>query len=98
MLNSAVKDVEYYKLQHSHYPTNIQELSTSDPNKFPTITDPTAMEHKGTNAYFYYELDPSGTSYFLRSVGPDGIPFTPDDIVPSISEGERKNTGLKLTR
>jgi hypothetical protein len=98
MLNSAVKEIEYYKLQHGHYPTNVQELSTSGPNKFPTITDPTAMAHKGTNAYFYYELESAGTSYFLRSVGPDGIPFTADDIVPSISEEERKHTGLKLTR
>jgi hypothetical protein len=44
------------------------------------------------------EMDASGTSYFLRSIGPDGIPFTADDILPSISEEERKNTGLKLER
>jgi hypothetical protein len=56
------------------------------------------MERKGTDKYFFYELDASGASYILRSVGPDGIPFTADDILPSISEEERSHTGLKLIR
>lgn len=99
MLNSAVKEVEYYKLQHGHYPNTLHDLDTKDPNKLPTVFDPTSMERKGTNdSYFYYELDASGTSYFLRSVGPDGIPFTADDILPTISEDERKHTGLRLER
>ncbi|MGD0899988.1 MAG: type II secretion system protein GspG [Thermoguttaceae bacterium] len=99
MLNGAVKEVEYYKLQHGHYPSSLRDLDTKDPNKLPTVFDPTFIERKGTNdPYFYYELDPSGTSYFLRSVGRDGIPFTADDILPSISEEERKHTGLKLER
>jgi hypothetical protein len=98
MLNSAVKEIEYYKLQHGHYPASLQDLDTKDPKKLPTIFDPTAMERKGADKYFYYELDASGTSYFLRSVGPDGIPFTADDILPSIPEEERSHTGLKLTR
>jgi hypothetical protein len=99
MLNSAVKEIEYYKLQHGHYPTNLSELDTKDKNKFPTVIDPTAMERKETkNRYFFYELDSSGNFYFLRSVGPDGVPFTADDILPTIPEVERKNTGLKLER
>ena len=98
MLNSAVKEIEYYKLQHGHYPASLQDLDTKDPNKLPTIFDPTAMERKGADKYFFYELDASGASYFLRSVGPDGIPFTADDILPSISEEERSHTGLKLIR
>jgi len=99
MLNGAVKEVEYYKLQHGHYPSSIQDLDTKDKNKVPTIFDPTFMERKGTtNKYFFYELDAAGSFYFLRSVGPDDIPFTSDDILPTISEEERKHTGLKLER
>lgn len=99
MLNSAVKELEYYKLQHGHYPRSLRDIDTKDPKKLPVFTDPTSIERKGTNdPYFFYELDASGTSYFLRSVGPDGIPFTADDILPTISEDERKHTGLKLER
>ena len=98
MLNGAVKDIEYYKLQHGHYPASLQDLDTKDPNKLPNIFDPTAMERKDADKYFFYKLDATGTSYFLRSVGPDGIPFTADDILPSISEEERSHTGLKLTQ
>jgi type II secretion system (T2SS) protein G len=99
MLNSAVKEVEYYKLQHGHYPNSLRDLVSKDPNNSSTFIDPTFVERKGTNdSCFFYELDASGTSYFLRSVGPDGIPFTADDILPTISEEERKHTGLKLER
>jgi len=99
MLNSAVKDIEYYKLQHGHYPTRIEDLDTKDKNQMPTIIDPTFVERKNTtDSNFFYQLDASGTSYFLRSVGPDGVPFTSDDILPTLSEEERKNTGLKLER
>ena len=99
MLNGAVKEVEYYKLQHGRYPSSIQDLNTNDKDKLPTVIDPTFIERKSTtNKYFFYELDTSGTTYFLRSVGPDGIPFTADDILPTISEEERKRTGLKLER
>ena len=99
MLNSAVKEVEFYKLQHGHYPAALSELDTKDVYKFPSVIDPTAMERgNGKDAHFFYELDPAGRTYFLRSVGPDGIPFTADDILPSLSEDERKNTGLKLER
>ncbi len=97
MLNSTVKDIEFYKLQHGHYPAALSELSTKDINKPSFAIDPTAMQRPGTRiGYFFYELGPGGSSYFLRSVGADGIPFTADDILPTLSEDERKNTGLKL--
>ncbi len=99
MLNSAVRDLEFYKLQHGHYPVALSELNTKDITKPMSVIDPTAMQRPGTkNAYFYYELDAAGNSYFLRSVGADGVAFTDDDILPTLSEEERKNTGLKLAR
>jgi hypothetical protein len=99
MLNRTVKDLEYYKLQHGHYPAKLEALKAENKDDLSSIYDPTAMQRKDSKSqYFYYELDSSGTFYFLRSVGPDGIPFTSDDILPTIPEEERIKTGLKLTR
>ena len=64
-----------------------------------SFIDPTFIQRKSTSdGRFYYELDSSGSFYYLRSVGPDGIPFTNDDILPTLSEDERKNTGLRFQR
>ena len=99
MLNNAVKDIEFYKLQHGHYPAALSELNTKDIKKPSFVIDPTAMQRPGTkDGYFFYELGADGSSYFLRSVGADGVPFTADDILPTLSDDERRNTGLKLER
>ena len=99
MLNSAVKEIEFYKLQHAHYPVSLREAEPKDKMQMNSFIDPTFIQHKGTSdGRFYYEVDPSGSFYYLRSVGPDGIPFTGDDILPTLTEDERKNTGLRLQR
>lgn len=99
MLSSAVKDIEFYKLQHGRYPASLREAEPRDKMQMNNFIDPTSMQHKGTSdGRFYYELDPSGSFYYLRSVGQDGIPFTDDDILPTLTEDERRNTGLRLQR
>jgi hypothetical protein len=99
MLNSTVKEIEYYKLQHGHYPTSLKEIVSTDNSMMPVAIDPTKIMGTETkDPYFYYELSGDGTHYFLRSVGPDGIPFTSDDILPSIPDAERKNIGLLLRK
>jgi hypothetical protein len=99
MLNDAVKEVEFYKLQHNHYPAGIAELKANAGSNAFKLMDPTFIQRPGTKYLdFYYELDPSGSFYFLRSVGLDDIPFTNDDILPNLSEEDRKNTGLRLQR
>jgi hypothetical protein len=99
MLNDAVREVEFYKLQHGHYPNNLSELDPKDRTQFPKTFDPTIVDFSARqDRHFFYKLDESGSFYFLRSVGPDGIPFTADDIVPTIPEDERSNTGLRLQR
>jgi hypothetical protein len=99
MLNDAVKEIEFYKIQHGHYPASLTEVEPKDKMQINKIIDPTSFQRRGSkDTHFYYELDPSGSFYYLRSVGPDGIPFTSDDILPTITEDTRKNTGLRLQR
>ena len=99
MLNDAVKEIEFYKLQHGHYPASLNELDSKDKMQFPKTFDPTIVDlNPKRDRHFFYQLDSSGSFYFLRSVGLDGIPFTADDIVPTIPEDERKKTGLRLER
>jgi hypothetical protein len=98
MLNDAVKDIEFYKLQHGRYPATVNEAEPKDKMQMNHFMDPTFMQHGSKDTHFFYQLDASGSFYFLRSVGADGIPFTSDDIVPTITEDERKNTGLHIQR
>ena len=98
MLNDAVKDIEFYKLQHGRYPATLDEAEPKDKMQMNHFIDPTFIQRGIKNTHFFYQLDASGSFYFLRSVGPDGIPFTSDDIVPTIPGDERKNTGLHIQR
>jgi hypothetical protein len=99
LLNDAVKEIEFYKIQTGHYPAKLSELDSTDKTQFPKTFDPTIIDFsRKKDRHFFYQLDPSGKFYFLRSVGPDGIPFTSDDILPTLSEEQRKHTGLRLQR
>jgi hypothetical protein len=99
MLNDVVKEIEFYKLQHCHYPASLSELDPKDKMQFPKTFDPTIIDlNPKRDRHFFYQPDPTGSFYYLRSVGPDAIPFTEDDIVPTLPEDERKKTGLRLER
>jgi hypothetical protein len=99
MLNSTVKEIEFYKVEHGSYPKSLKDLEPQEVNSFPSSEDPTATERGGAiDERFYYELDPSEKFYYLRSVGPDGVPFTADDILPSLPPSETQNTGLRLEK
>jgi hypothetical protein len=99
MLNDTVKEIEFFKLQNGHYPANLDEIQSKEKTHFNNMMDPTWIERPGSKfTQFYYELGPAGTFYFLRSVGPDDIPFTIDDILPSISENDQTNVGLRTKK
>ena len=100
LLNNTVKEVEFYKLVHGHYPVDLSELRRKENPREPLfIIDPATVQRPGSkDGYFFYELAPDGQGYFLRGLGADGVPFTDDDLLPNLSEEERKNTGLKLAR
>jgi hypothetical protein len=86
-LASLVEAIETYKVQHGSYPQDLGELRQSLPQEaLVYIVDPTDTDLKDGQRYYFYELvDPD--HYYARSVGPDGAPFTADDIVPSVAGG-----------
>ena len=99
VLHEAVKEIEAYKLQHGRYPASVSEIEPKGKERIDSFIDPVTAHGGGPlNGRFYYQLDPSGEFYYLRSVGSDGIPFTDDDILPRLPEDEMKKTGLRLQR
>jgi len=81
-LNSVVPQVEFYRVQNGRYPESLEVLHKSLPkDSFVQVFDPTAVGLNAKPTYFYYERVGEG-HYYLRGVGPDGKPFTADDIVP----------------
>jgi hypothetical protein len=100
MLDDCVKEIEFYKIQHGRYPASLSDVDPKETKtQFPKCIDPTIIDlNPNRDRHFYYQLDSSGLFYFLRSVGRDGVPFTPDDIVPTIPAEERTKTGLRLQK
>jgi hypothetical protein len=83
-LDRLVPAIEFYKVQYGNYPATLGELQRSLPRHSDLlIIDPmTVRLGSMPSPFFYQRVD--ADHYYLRSVGPDGIPFTADDIVPSI--------------
>lgn len=95
MLNTVFKSVEFYKLQHGHYPDSLQQVE--DIKGYVWITDP--LSHKGTSPQggnFYYQK--TGDRYWLFSVGEDGQPFTADDMYPAMNPADSTKFGLRLRK
>ncbi len=97
-LNTLVPAVEFYKVQQGSYPESLQALQESLPkNSMVLVDDPTDVKFGGKPRYFNYErvgADP----YYLRGVGPDGLPFTSDDILPQVQLTPGSKLGLLIER
>jgi hypothetical protein len=97
-LDSVVQAVEVYRLQHGDYPESLKVLQESLPkNSMVFVIDPTDVKIGGTPRYFYYERV-GADHYYLRSVGPDGLPFTADDILPRVKPTPGGKLGLLIER
>ena len=95
-LTQLVQAIEFYKVQNGKYPDSLKTLSESLPkNSTVFIFDPTDVKMKGAPRYFYYELADQN-HYYLLSVGPDGKPFTRDDILPEVPIGPKGKVGLLI--
>lgn len=88
-LNSLVKDIEFYKLQHGQYPDSLQQIV--EDNKFAPVND-VIQVNQGKD--FYYNYKRIGDKYTLFSSGVDGIPRTKDDFFPKIIIKDSSRIGL----
>ena len=87
-LNSLVKNVEYFKIEHGHYPDSLQQLINKNDPVF--IDDPLRGFDGNKNINFNYKN--LGDRYLLYSSGIDGIANTKDDIYPEV-DTSNKNIG-----
>ncbi|MFB2566832.1 type II secretion system protein GspG [Rhizobium sp. IMFF44] len=84
-LDNLVSTVELYRLQHGSYPSSLDELQKAVPKGNAVfINDPFQLGASKDQEPFYYQRVESD-HYYLRSIGPDGMPFTADDIVPDVT-------------
>jgi len=93
-LNQLVPAIEFYKVRFGSYPDTLEQLQAAQPeNQRLMILDPMTVRLGSFPQNFYYRrVDPD--HYYLRSVGPDGVPFTDDDIVPDYEPTPGGKLGL----
>jgi hypothetical protein len=89
-LNSLIKNIEFYKLEHGQYPDSLQQLLHDD--KLAPINDPVQGLQTKVNTYFNYQK--VGDKYLLFSSGQDGIPNTKDDLFPQLTITDSNKIGL----
>jgi hypothetical protein len=80
ILNNLVKDIEFYKQQHSDYPDSLQQVKAT--NRLVLLNDP--MSHRMFGEIKDLQYRKSDEGYILFSVGEDMKPNTGDDIYPTI--------------
>jgi hypothetical protein len=89
-MNNLIKNIEFYKVEYGTYPENLNQLAKED--KFVQINDPMPQGQKINHSEFYYKK--LNQKYYLFSSGVDNIPFTSDDIYPSLKFYDSTKTGL----
>ena len=93
-LDGLVPQIEFYRMEHGTYPASLQDLRrAAHGQSLVMIFDPSSIMPRP----FYYQR--VGTDhYYLRGVGPDGKPFTADDLVPSVDVPPGRGIGLLKQR
>lgn len=99
-MTNLVRTIEYYKLQNSRYPENLNELrSTLKEGELVMTYDVSGPAKLGEHhREFHYEIIGDGKKYLLFGVGSDGIPFTNDDIFPIIDPVKDKAIGWRKNK
>jgi hypothetical protein len=89
-LNTLVKNIEFYKLQHGQYPDSLKQLLDDD--KLAPIND--AAQGMKTKGNLYYNYERMGDQYLLFSSGQDGLANTKDDLFPQTTITDSSKIGL----
>ncbi len=106
-LADLVGSIEVYYVQHGHYPSQLdQSLLDALPERTDNLTkesDSGVSINKGYSSKvqfstsvrgdLFYMLNEAGNAYYLFLTGPDKIPFTADDILPNIEDGDQRAQG-----
>jgi hypothetical protein len=93
-ITSLVQSIEFYKTQNGQYPKSLEVLRKSLPeNSLVLVHDPTDVKLGGEPRYYHYELEGS-ENYYLLGVGKDELPYTSDDVLPSIEVNQNSGVGL----
>ncbi|WP_288368469.1 type II secretion system protein GspG [uncultured Alcanivorax sp.] len=95
-ITSLVQAIEFYKTQNGQYPESLEALRKSLPeNSMVFVHDPTDVQMGGEPRYYHYELQDQD-HYYLLGVGPDGQPYTNDDVLPNIEINQNSGVGLLI--
>jgi hypothetical protein len=89
-LNTLMKSVEFYKLQHGEYPDSLAQLGNED--RMISEFDPIQSSANKYGTGFNYKK--VGGHYYLFSSGLDGIPNTKDDFYPTVAVPDSDKFGL----
>lgn len=93
-INALVPQIEFYRMEHGAYPASLQDLRRDAHGQALVMGfDPSSLVPRP----FYYERV-GRDHYYLRGVGPDGKPFTADDLVPSVAVPPGSGIGLLKQR
>jgi hypothetical protein len=91
-LNTLVKHVEFYKIQHGFYPDSLTQIETKK-DVFIMLYEPfhRTINYNQSRLFNYYKVD---DGYHLSSSGFDEMPNTKDDIYPSSDYSDPGKIGL----
>lgn len=94
LVTELVRVIEFYKVQHGHYPESLETLRGSVPSESPVfIFDPMDVNLSGPSRQFHYQVV-DADHYYLLGVGWDGVPFTADDVRPKVDVAPGSKIGL----
>lgn len=97
-IDEVVPVIEMYRLQSGHYPQSMAALKASLPrDSMVMLFDPTSMRLGQQPVEFFYQRV-GEDHYYLRGLGPDGQPFTADDLVPQVPVAAGSKIGLLVER
>lgn len=92
-INIADRAIENFKLKYGTYPNNLSDLKQIFFDNHDRSYRIKQSDGQTNGVPFFYEKVDS-SKFYLAGVGKDGIIKTDDDLLPQISQEQKKTTGL----